>query len=469
MTHPTIKVHGIRFHRHPVSTRFPFRYGIASMTDVPHLFLRAEVSVGGKTAEGVAAEGIAPKWFEKNPATRFEEDDLPRMNAVIANAARLAGALPEAGSFFAFWRQLYDAQMAWAESRGMGGLLANLGTSLVERAVLDAMCRALGTTIFELLKQNACGIDLGAIDRGLDGMKPADVLAAKPLASIIVRHTVGLGDPLDANDEMERPADDLPFTLEENIRAYGLTHFKIKLCGKSDVDLPRLRRIAAIIGRDVPGAQFTLDGNEQFHDIGSFRAAWDTLLADAKAGAFLHGGLIFVEQPLHRDHALEASVRDELASWPDAPPMIIDEADADLSSLPRALALGYRGTSHKNCKGIVKGIANAALLRKCGGLLSGEDLVNIGPCALLQDLAMMAAFGIAHVERNGHHYFKGLSPFPQAINDAILRDHPDLYARHGNYAALAVHNGRIRIDSVNAAPFGMKSPPDFQSLEEVAL
>jgi hypothetical protein len=466
----SIQVHRIRFYSHPVSTRFPFRYGIAAMTNLPHLFLRAEVSVGGKIVEGISSDGLAPKWFEKNPATKFEEDDLPRMHRVIANASRIACQLPESKNLFTFWRQLYDAQISWAKTEGFGGLIANLGTSLVERAVLDAMCRATGRTIFQLLRDNVCGIELGDVRAELAGMKPSDALASAPFESVALRHTVGLGDPLDASDAMERPDDDLPFTLEENIRTYGLSYFKIKICGKTDSDLARLRRIAAIIGREVRGAKFTLDGNEQFHDIASFRAAWETFLADAAVAAFLKRRLIFVEQPLHRDHALDESVRSELASWPDAPVMIIDEADADLSSLPRALDLGYRGTSHKNCKGIVKGIANAALLKKRAGILSGEDLANIGPCALLQDLAMMSAFGIEHVERNGHHYFKGLSPFPQAINDAVLRDHGDLYRRHpAGFAALAPRDGRIKLGSVNVAPFGLKSLPDWTVFGEIDL
>jgi hypothetical protein len=90
--------------------------------------------------------------------------------------------------------------------------------------------------------------------------------------------------------------------------------------------------------------------------------------------------------------------------------LIIDESDAELDSLPRALALGYHGTSHKNCKGVFKGIANACLLealrRQSGGdrlVMSGEDLANIGPVALLQDLAVVATLGVSSVERNGHH------------------------------------------------------------------
>ncbi|MHC4996137.1 MAG: hypothetical protein ACYTGQ_13910, partial [Planctomycetota bacterium] len=44
-------------------TRFPFKYGIASLTAVPHLFVRATVEIDGQTVTGVASEGLPPKWF----------------------------------------------------------------------------------------------------------------------------------------------------------------------------------------------------------------------------------------------------------------------------------------------------------------------------------------------------------------------------------------------------------------------
>src|SRR5439155_284989 len=85
-----------------------------------------------------------------------------------------------------------------------------------------------------------------------------------------------------------------------------------------------------------------------------------------------------------------------------------DCGDRDLSS-------GYAGTSHKNCKGVFKSIANAGLIARrrrqdpsARFVVSGEDLSNIGPVALLQDTAVVATLGITHAERNGHHYFKGL-------------------------------------------------------------
>jgi hypothetical protein len=134
-----------------------------------------------------------------------------------------------------------------------------------------------------------------------------------------------------------------------------------------------------------------------------------------------------------------------------------------VGDLPRALALGYAGTSHKNCKGIVKGIANACLLekrRRAGEsvVLTGEDLCNLGPVALLQDLAIMALLGIEHVERNGHHYYRGLSLWPTDWQDTVLVAHGDLYQRHRDgFASLHIREGRVALGSVNTAPFGVKT------------
>src|SRR5437899_6854079 len=81
-------------------TRFPFRYGIASMTEVPHLFVRTRVTVAAKSSLGLTAEGLPPKWFTKNPATTFEQD-LPEMLEVIRHAANLAEQIAQAPvSFF---------------------------------------------------------------------------------------------------------------------------------------------------------------------------------------------------------------------------------------------------------------------------------------------------------------------------------------------------------------------------------
>lgn len=457
---PAIEVGDFDFHVLPMQTRFPFQYGIASMTHLPHLMVRVRMKVGGKDSVGVACEGLAPKWFTKNPDTTFEED-LPAMLESIRSAAGFVSG-ESAASFFEFWLRLNERQKKWAGEGGVPFLLASLGSSLVERAVMDGVCRGLETPFFRLVRENALGIEAGEVDGALGNFQPADLLPAEPRRALIVRHTVGLGDPLTEGDVAEPMDDGLPYSLEESIREYGLRYFKIKLCGIRDRDRDRLIAIRKVLEEGTDGNyHITLDGNEQFRDIGSFRARWEELVADSEVQP-LFDHLLFVEQPLHRDVALGDSVGDSLSGWEGAPPVIIDESDAELDSLPRALSLGYSGTSHKNCKGVVKGILNAMRIEKrrrdrpdLRSILSAEDLANVGPVALLQDLAVVATLGIPHVERNGHHYFKGLSAFPESVQEKMIECHPGLYRRdEGSFPTLRINEGELHIKSVVEAPFG---------------
>jgi hypothetical protein len=211
-----------------------------------------------------------------------------------------------------------------------------------------------------------------------------------------------------------------------------------------------------------------MDGNESYKTVTDFRAFWNLVRANPILAPYLEGHLLFVEQPMHRSIALSPEVGVAFADWPDRPPIIIDESDGALSDLPTALSLGYAGTSHKNCKGVFKGIANACSLKKHGGLLSGEDLSNVGPVALLQDLAVQAALGIESVERNGQHYFAGLSMFSPDVQQAMLAAHPDLYRTSpSGFPTLAVTDGYLSLGTVNAAPFGLAAAFDPTRFEEV--
>lgn len=478
---PRFRVEDVAFHVHPTRTRFPFRYGIASMTEVPHLFLRVQVWVGGRSQVGVASEGLPPKWFTKDPSTTFEQD-LPAMYEVIGHAARLS--LDAGGTdlgFFAWWQELERRQRAWGEKRGHPGLLLGLGTSLVERAVLDALCRGLGMPFHVLVLEGHLGLDLAHIHPELAGSTPRDWLPAAPLEQVPLRHTVGLADPLSPGDvpDADRVDDGLPQDLESSVRTYGLRAFKIKLCGDPGRDRSRLRTVQAILERSIPDhapCVVTMDGNEGFPDFAAFRAFWEPLALDP-ALRWLMQRVVLVEQPVHRSQALADVVAGHLAGWPDRPPLIIDESDGALGDVARALALGYAGASHKSCKGVVKGIANACLLHRrrregLAGLLTGEDLCTLGPVALLQDLAVMALLGVPHVERNGHHYFRGLSMWPDSWQKAATDAHPQVYGQpSGGWARLLVKEGALDLGSVNAAPFGL-SPlldPAQAGLERVFL
>lgn len=451
----------------PLRLRMPFRYGIATLTELPHAIARLTFEIDGRPQVGFAADNLPPKWFTKD-ASRAPAAEIAELWDVIRSALRQAQTI-RAATPFAFWRELYAAQST--------SLLTNFGTSLVERALLDAFCRARGVTFAQALQNNALGFDLGAIHASLAGTAPRDWLPATPPASVFVRHTVGLSDPLTAPEiaSGERLDDGLPQTLAENIGAYGLRHFKIKINGDLARDPIRLTRIAAVLAAECGhDYAFSLDGNESFRDVPSF--------VDYARGLFMLPGLrefwprlLFIEQPWHREVALSEALAGLARTWPDRPPIIIDESDADLASLPRALACGYAGTSHKNCKGVFKSVINACLLAQCrqGGqrtVLSGEDLTNLGPIALTQDLAAAAALGITSVERNGHHYFAGLSQFPAALQAHALARHGDLFIRTSRgWPRLDVRDGRIALDSINAEGFGVAGEPPLDGLTAVPV
>jgi hypothetical protein len=277
---------------------------------------------------------------------------------------------------------------------------------------------------------------------------------------------VGLVDPLVDSDiaPNERLDDGLPQSLCACIERYGLRHFKVKVNGDLAHDCERLERVAAVVeGLAQADYAVTLDGNEQFRTLGVFREFWRAIQERPALLRFLDH-LLFVEQPFHRDVALSAAAVGGLADWPERPPIIIDESDGEMSSLTEALRLGYAGTSHKNCKGVFKSIINACLLAQMRReqptrrlIQSGEDLANIGPVALLQDLAVCAALGVESVERNGHHYFAGLSMYPQAIQRQVLDAHSDLYEPSSDgWTTLKIRDGMLSVASLNAAPFGVR-------------
>ncbi|MDQ3700043.1 MAG: hypothetical protein M3442_03870 [Chloroflexota bacterium] len=477
-------------------TRLPFRYGIATLTVVPHLLLRLHVDVDGTTQIGQAAEGLPPKWFTKDPQTSFRQE-VEDMLRVVRHAGDVALAAGGAATPFDLWWSVYRTHSAWAASLGLPPLLAGLGPSLVERALIDAFCRAQGLTFPTAVRRNAFGARLGDLHPELDRLAPAELLPATPLRAVAIRHTVGLADHLRDGDipPAERVDDGLPQSLAACVQAYGLTHFKVKLYGDVARDRARLREVAAVLSEHAGGRYaFSLDGNEQYHAVAEFRALWEALAAEATLAPFM-GHILFVEQPLHRDVALSPAAGTDLRAWTSRPPIIIDESDGAIESLPLALEQGYAGASHKNCKGVFRSLANACLLEwrrrrepQRSFVLSAEDLANVGPVALLQDLAAVATLGIDHVERNGHHYFPGLSMFPPDVQQAVLRDHGDLYVRSPHppspvwepsvplaqplpvpFPTLAITQGQVRLDSVVDAPFGARSlvdPAAFVPLDD---
>ena len=66
---PKLKLIAADFFERPVKLRLPFRFGVVTLTEAPQVFVRARIRLAdGREGEGVSAELLAPKWFDKSPA-----------------------------------------------------------------------------------------------------------------------------------------------------------------------------------------------------------------------------------------------------------------------------------------------------------------------------------------------------------------------------------------------------------------
>jgi hypothetical protein len=462
-----ISIRWIDLFERPVVLRLPFRFGSVTVRETPQAFVRAEIALeGGGTSVGGAAELKVPKWFDKRPELS-NADNVAQLDAALAitRDAYLSDAGP--ASVFGQHVRHAPAVRAAARARGLPPLVASFGLALIDRALIDALARALGLPFPEAIRANAFGFAADSIAPDLAGFDSAAFLASlEPRNSIAARHTLGLLDPLDGGDlQANAPSDGLPVTLEQVIATYRHDHFKIKLSGRIADDIARLERIARILDTQVGRYAATLDGNEQFLEASAL-AELMARMSEAPALAGLMRSLLFIEQPIARTEALKAPLGELGARYP----AIIDESDAEDGSLSEALALGYRGVSSKACKGVWRSLVNAArLAQRPGGILSGEDLTTQAGLAVQQDLALVSLLGLTHVERNGHHYVDGFAATPLAEAARFRIAHPDLYHESAGRVRLLIRDGQIALATVNAAAgLGSAVLPDFTAMRPMS-
>ncbi|TWO68408.1 mandelate racemase [Caenimonas sedimenti] len=465
---PKFKLHEVALYERPVKLRLPFRFGVVTLTECPQAFARVRVEAADGTSHwGAAAELMAPKWFDKNLALS-NEDNFDHLRAVLRLAREAYLSDASGASPFGHFARQHDAHAVEGAKRGFNPLLASYGPALLDRAILDAVCRAQGVSFYEAMQRNLPGI--GPVRAEFDGLGIDEFLSAlRPAASIHARHTVGLLDAITAADLRERVGDGLPETLEEVIAAHGHRYFKLKVSGNVAADLDRLQAIAAVLDRAEAPYFASLDGNEQYQDAAGVLA----LVAGIRSRpllARLWSSILFIEQPIARKVALDVDLR----ATDFGKPVIIDESDGELDSFVQARERGYAGVSSKTCKGFYKSVLNAARCaawnREEGGtryFMSAEDLTTQAGLSVQQDLALVNLLGIQHVERNGHHYVDGMAALPAAEQDAFLAAHPDVYERSHGAVRLRIAGGEIRLASLAAPGFASGVKPDFSAMTPI--
>ncbi|MDE0959212.1 MAG: hypothetical protein OSB09_00365 [Planctomycetota bacterium] len=436
------------------NTRIPFRFGVHTLTEAPMAVatLHAETS-DGTPLVGYTSELLVPRWFEKN-LERSVEGDIESLVDSIQVAGQILLDGTKASVFDHYWRTFEDRVLS-VPVTAADRLTRGFGCAIWERAMMDAACRGVGVSFIDALECDLFKIKPDRFHPGLAGWKfyPA------PLpTTIAVRHTVGLLDDLEEASE-GAPEDGLPVTLVEDIRRHGLAWFKVKVGGDPQQDLERLHRVAQVLEREAsPGYRVTLDGNEQYADPAQLALVLEDLSAKSPGSTFIES-IVSIEQPVPRSLTFEESAHPgELAKFA---PVIIDEADHGPEAFPEALRLGYRGVSAKNCKGVARSIAHQGLcdIHQGAAFISGEDLTNLPPWGLHQDLLTVAALGLHHVERNGHHYFRGLDHLPDSEVATLVKDHPDLYRGIGDGAELHIEDGNLSIRSLDCEGYGCTVEP----------
>src|SRR5262245_49029387 len=115
---PRFRVLSLRHHERDVRLRMPFRFGVVTLTAAPQAFVRTRIRLeDGREAEGAAAEMLAPKWFDKNPALTNEQNfDQLRLALALAREAYVAHGDDTA---FGHWLSSYRPQVDRGAAQGL--------------------------------------------------------------------------------------------------------------------------------------------------------------------------------------------------------------------------------------------------------------------------------------------------------------------------------------------------------------
>ncbi len=249
---PKLTVKEIRLSERQVDFRHPFRFGDVTVMSAPQAFVHVDIELDGKRSTGASAELMVPKWFDKNPALSIEQTiEQLRRSLVLARDSYLVERRAETA--FGLHAAVYPGHIKACEGETIPLLPALYGPAEIDKAILDALLRALRVDIFAGLAANLVGLD-GRLTPDLDQNAIDHFLANRePQSTIHVRHTVGLTDPVE--------------TVRDVVRENGCRYFKIKLCGDPGRDILRLESLAVVLESPKLDYRASLDANEQYADF----------------------------------------------------------------------------------------------------------------------------------------------------------------------------------------------------------
>src|SRR5438105_8063309 len=151
---PRIRIREIDLAERAIHFRLPFRFGAATLTEAAEACVRVRAQVeGAGEALGYAAEMMMPKWFDKNPAAS-NEDNIDQLRASLHVARESLLREARGGCAFEHFAHQYTLHVEHA----LNPLAASYGPALIDRAIIDALCRAFGVSFYGAMRRNLIGL-----------------------------------------------------------------------------------------------------------------------------------------------------------------------------------------------------------------------------------------------------------------------------------------------------------------------
>jgi hypothetical protein len=186
----------IALNERPVAFEHPFRFGAITVNGAPEAIIHAEIEARGRTPlRGRDRRADGAEMVQQGSGVVGGGNH----RAIALFASFRARALSRASVRYRLRaaRACHDRQIARCARADIPALAAAYGPAELDKAILDALLRALGLDIFSGLKQNVAGLDARLtpdIDNAIIGQF---LNSREPTSRILVRHTVGMLDPLE--------------------------------------------------------------------------------------------------------------------------------------------------------------------------------------------------------------------------------------------------------------------------------
>src|SRR5439155_22405886 len=113
---------------------------------------------GKATSVGATAELLAPKWFDKRPHLSSEQT-AAELRRALGIARDLYLARDGFETAFGLHAARIGVQVAACAKEDIPPLAAAYGPAEIDKAVLDALLRAVGKSFFEGMAANVADID----------------------------------------------------------------------------------------------------------------------------------------------------------------------------------------------------------------------------------------------------------------------------------------------------------------------